>query len=141
MIYVTRKQEFCASHRLYNPVFSDQQNQDTFGSCNNPNGHGHNYTLEVTVAGEPDPDTGMVWELQSLKNLIKEEIIQKVDHKNLNKDVPFLSGVIPTLENLAVKFWEILEPKIRKARLHEIRVYESERNFVVYRGKIHQSAD
>lgn len=138
MIYITRKVEFCASHRLYNPSFSDQKNQDTFGLCNNPNGHGHNYTLEVTVRGEVDPETGMVLDLKALKHLVNELIIDHVDHKNLNVDVPFLNGVIPTAENLAIVFWEMLEPKIHNGTLHEIKLYESERNYVVYRGKAHE---
>ena len=102
--------------------------------CNNPNGHGHNYSLEVTLSGEICSDTGMVFDLKELKKLTQREIIDKVDHKNLNVDVDYLKGIIPTAENLAIKFWEILEPKINKGRLHEIKLYESERNYVVYRG-------
>ena len=135
MIFITRKHEFCASHRLYNPDFSDAKNQATFGLCNNPNGHGHNYVMEVTLSGEVSLETGMVFDLKALKKLVQEEIIDKVDHKNLNVDVDFLSGTIPTAENLAIKFWEVLEPKIQTGRLHEVKLYESERNFVVYRGK------
>ena len=140
MIYITRRLEFCASHRLYNPEFSDDKNETTFGLCNNPNGHGHNYVLEVTLKGEVDPQTGMVLDLKALKKIINEEIVSKVDHKNLNVDVEYLKGVIPTAENLAIKFWEILEPKITKGRLHEIKLYESERNYVVYRGSVHESS-
>ena len=135
MIYITRKHDFCASHRLYNPSFSDAKNKATFGLCNNPNGHGHNYVMEVTLSGEVSMETGMVFDLKALKKLVQEEIIDKVDHKNLNVDVDFLSGIIPTAENLAIKFWEVLEPKIQTGRLHEVKLYESERNFVVYRGK------
>ena len=135
MIFITRKHEFCASHRLYNPDFSDAKNQATFGLCNNPNGHGHNYVMEVTLSGEVSLETGMVFDLKALKKLVQEEIIDKVDHKNLNVDVDFLNGTIPTAENLAIKFWEVLEPKIQTGRLHEVKLYESERNFVVYRGK------
>jgi 6-pyruvoyltetrahydropterin/6-carboxytetrahydropterin synthase len=120
---------------LYNPDFSDAKNKATFGLCNNPNGHGHNYVMEVTLSGEVSLDTGMVFDLKALKKLVQEEIIDKVDHKNLNVDVDFLSGTIPTAENLAIKFWEVLEPKIQTGRLHEVKLYESERNFVVYRGK------
>ena len=134
MIFITRKIEFSAGHRLFNPNFSDEQNKATFGLCNNPNGHGHNYVLEVTLSGEVCSDTGMVFDLKELKKLIQREIIDKVDHKNLNVDVDYLKGMIPTAENLAIKFWEILEPKINKGRLHEIKLYESERNYVVYRG-------
>ena len=136
MIFITRKIEFSAGHRLFNPDFSDEKNAATFGLCNNPNGHGHNYVLEVTLSGEVCNDTGMVFDLKELKKLTQREIIDKVDHKNLNVDVDYLKGIIPTAENLAIKFWEILEPKITQGRLHEIKLYESERNFVVYRGSV-----
>ncbi|MDA0691796.1 MAG: 6-carboxytetrahydropterin synthase [Nitrospinae bacterium] len=134
MIYITRRLEFCASHRLFNPKFSDRENEETFGLCNNPNGHGHNYVLEVTVKGDIDPDTGMVLDLKTLKKLIHWEIIDKVDHKNFNMDVDFMKDVIPTAENIAIKFWELLESKIDNGTLHELKLYESERNYVVYRG-------
>lgn len=134
MIYITRRLEFCASHRLFNPNFSDSKNEETFGLCNNPNGHGHNYVLEVTVQGDIDPDTGMVLDLKTLKKLINREIIDKVDHKNFNMDVDFMKDVIPTAENIAIKFWELLESKIDNGTLHELKLYESERNYVVYRG-------
>ena len=140
MIFITRKIEFSAGHRLFNPDFSDEKNEATFGLCNNPNGHGHNYVLEVTLSGEVCDDTGMVFDLKELKKLTQREIIDKVDHKNLNVDVEYLKGVIPTAENLAIKFWEILEPKITKGRLHEIKLYESERNYVIYRGSVHESS-
>jgi len=138
MIYITRKLEFCASHRLYNPEYSDEKNEEVFGLCNNPNGHGHNYVMEVTVCGDVDPETGMVLDLKALKKLVNEEIILKVDHKNLNVDVPFLKNIIPTAENLAIQFWETLESKIENGQLHEIKLYESERNFVIYRGNSHE---
>ena len=141
MIYITRKLEFCASHRLYNPEYSDEKNAEVFGLCNNPNGHGHNYVMEVTVRGEVHPETGMVLDLKALKKLVNEEIILKVDHKNLNVDVPFLKGIIPTAENLAIHFWEALEPKLGNGQLHEIKLYESERNFVIYRGNSHERVD
>ena len=139
MIFITRKIEFSAGHRLFNPAFSDEKNEATFGLCNNPNGHGHNYVLEVTLSGEVCADTGMVFDLKELKKLTQREIIDKVDHKNLNVDVDYLKGVIPTAENLAIKFWDILEPKVTKGRLHEIKLYESERNYVVYRGSACES--
>ncbi len=141
MIYITRKLEFCASHLLYNPKFSDEKNAQTFGLCNNPNGHGHNYVLEVTVRGEVDPETGMVLDLKALKHLITTEIVDKVDHKNLNVDVSFLEGIIPTAENIAIKFWEIIEPKIENGTLHQLKLYESERNFVIYKGNAHARVD
>jgi len=136
MIYITRRLEFCASHRLFNPKFSDEKNAEIFGLCNNPNGHGHNYVLEVTVRGEIAPETGMVLDLKTLKKLINKEIVNKVDHKNFNMDVDFMQGVIPTAENIAIKFWELLEPKILNGSLHEVKLYESERNYVVYRGEL-----
>jgi len=139
MIFITRKHEFCASHRLFNPTFSDEKNESTFGLCNNPNGHGHNYVLEVTLSGEVSDDTGMVFDLKELKKLTHQEIIDKVDHKNLNVDVDFLKDIIPTAENLAIKFWEILEPKITKGQLYEIKLYESARNYVVYKGMVCES--
>ena len=141
MIYITRKLEFCASHRLYNPSFSDAKNEETFGLCNNPNGHGHNYVMEVTVKGEVAPETGMVLDLKSLKKLVNEEIILKVDHKNLNVDVPFLKDIIPTAENLAIQFWQVLESRLESGELHEIKLYESERNFVIYRGNSRERID
>ncbi len=137
MIFITKKLEFSASHRLYNPAFSDEKNQATFGPCNNPNGHGHNYTLEVTVCGKVVPETGMVLDLKALKGLVQKQVIDQVDHKNLNVDVSFLDNIIPTAENLAVKFWDILEPSIQKegGRLYQIKLFESDRNFVIYRGE------
>jgi len=141
MIYITRKLEFCASHRLYNPEYSDAKNAEIFGLCSNPNGHGHNYVMEVTVRGEVHPETGMVLDLKSLKKLVNEEIILKVDHKNLNVDVPFLKDIIPTAENLAIHFWAVLESKLEGGELHEIKLYESERNFVIYRGNSRERVD
>ena len=141
MIYITRKLEVCASHRLFNPEYSDEKNAQVFGLCNNPNGHGHNYVMEVTVRGEVHPETGMVLDLKALKKLVNEEIILKVDHKNLNVDVPFLKDIIPTAENLAIQFWEVLESRLESGQLHEIKLYESERNFVIYRGNSRERVD
>jgi 6-pyruvoyltetrahydropterin/6-carboxytetrahydropterin synthase len=135
MVYVTRKAHFSASHRLYNPAWPDGKNSEVFGKCNNPNGHGHNYDIEVTVAGAPPADTGMVIDLKKLAEIVEEEIIERVDHKHLNLDVDFLRGMIPTAENMAIAFWKVLEPKIHEGRLHSIRLYESVNNFVEYRGE------
>ena len=135
MIYVTRKVHFCASHRLFNPEYSDLQNDKVFGICNNPLGHGHNYELEVTVRGEIPNETGMVIDLKKLKDLLQREIVNNVDHKNLNHDVDFLKNIIPTAENLAVKFWRLLEEKIDNGTLYEIKLFESPNNFVTYRGE------
>lgn len=134
MLYVTKKIEFSAAHRLFNPTFTDTMNDEIFDKCNNFFGHGHNYILEVTVSGLPDPKTGYVIDLKKLKKIIKNEIFDKVDHKHLNHDVDFLKGIIPTAENLAVMFWQILEDKITNGKLHKIRLYESEASYVEYFG-------
>ena len=134
MLYVTKKMQFSAAHRLFNPTFSDEKNERIFAQCNNYYGHGHNYELEVTVAGEPDPDTGYIIDLKKLKTIIYDEIIAKVDHKHLNYDVEFLRGIIPTVENLAVVFWNILKDKIQPGRLHAIKIYESPTSYVEYFG-------
>jgi 6-pyruvoyltetrahydropterin/6-carboxytetrahydropterin synthase len=134
MVYLTRREHFCASHRLFNPNFSDEKNLAVYGKCAYPNGHGHNYDLEVSVVGEPDPETGMILDLKKLADIIDEEIIDKVDHKHLNFDIDFLHGVIPTAENLATVFWNILEPRIKAGKLHAVRVYETPNNFAEYRG-------
>ena len=135
MVYVTRKAHFCASHRLFNPAWSDEKNARVFGKCNNPNGHGHNYDLEVTVAGNPPADTGMVIDLKELAAIVDREVVDLVDHKHLNLDVDFMQGVIPTAENMAVAFWKILAPKINGGRLYSIKLYESANNLVEYRGE------
>jgi 6-pyruvoyltetrahydropterin/6-carboxytetrahydropterin synthase len=134
MIIVTRKEHFSASHRLYNPAWSDERNETVFGKCNNPAGHGHNYLLEVTVAGDVQPDTGYVVDLKVLKDIIRTEVIAKVDHKNLNVDVDFLRDRIPTAENIAAGIWEQLVGKIPGARLHRIRLHETVNNVVEYSG-------
>lgn len=131
--FLTVKSGFSAAHRLYRPEWSLQKNQEVFGLCANPNGHGHNYELEVTVEGCIDALTGMILDMKSLKALIQGEILERVDHKNLNIDVPFLDGKIPTAEVLAVAFWEILENKIPAGELHEIRVHETGRNVAYVR--------
>ena len=134
MVLVIRRETFSASHRLYNPMLSEEKNLELFGKCANPNGHGHNYVLHVTVSGEPSEDTGYVIDMKKLKEIIQNEIISKVDHKHLNYDVEFLSGVIPTTENIAKVFWNILKDKTGGARLHSIRLQETENNSVEYRG-------
>ncbi len=135
MVYVTRKAHFSAAHRLFNPAWSDERNAAVFGKCNNPKGHGHNYEIEVTVAGDPPRETGMVIDLKKLGDIIESELIEEVDHKHLNEDVEFLRGVIPTAENMAIAFWKLLSPKIPEGRLVSIKLYESENNFVEYRGE------
>ncbi len=125
MVTITRKIEFAASHRYNNPALSAEENRRIFGKCNNPHGHGHNYILEVTVAGEPDPMTGMVLDLKELKELLEKEVMQRMDHRHLNYEVPELAGKIPTCENIARVIWELLEPRITRGRLHRIRLHES----------------
>src|SRR5437870_11979973 len=125
MVYVTRKIEFSAAHRYHNPAFSDEENRRIFGKCNNANGHGHNYVLEVTVGGETDPATGMVLDLKELKEILEREIMQRMDHRHLNYEVPELAGQIPTCENIARVIWQLLEQKITQGRLHRVRLYES----------------
>lgn len=134
MMLVTREIHFNAAHRLHNPAKSDDWNRQMYGLCNSPNWHGHNYRLEVTVRGEIDPETGYVIDLGVLKKVLEEEIARHCDHKNLNLDVPFLSGVIPSTENLAVVFWRRLEGKIPFGKLFAVKLFETERNWVEYRG-------
>lgn len=133
MVYLTRKEHFCASHRLFNPKFSEEENLRIYGKCAYPNGHGHNYEIEVTVSGEPDPETGMIMDLKKIADIIDEEIVTKVDHRHLNFDVDFLKGIIPTAENLSKIFWEILESRITAGKLFSVKVYETPNNFAEYR--------
>jgi 6-pyruvoyltetrahydropterin/6-carboxytetrahydropterin synthase len=134
MIYVTRRVEFSASHYYHNPNLSPEENRRIFGKCNNPHGHGHNYTLEVTVAGEVDPVTGMVMDLKDLKKLLEQEVLQLMDHRFLNKEVPAFASTIPTTENIAVEIWKLLAPKLAFGKLHRIRLYETPDLFVDYYG-------
>lgn len=131
---VTRRVHFCAGHRLHNPDWDDERNRATYGLCNNPNGHGHNYDLEVTVEGEVDPETGYVMDLKKLKDLLGETVLDDLDHANLNVDVPWLAGVVPTTENLALAIWRRLEGRLGAVRLTNVRLWETERNMVEYRG-------
>lgn len=134
-VYVTRREVFSAAHRLFNPDWSDEQNEEIFGMCNNYYGHGHNYTLEVVVAGEPDPVTGYLIDLKILKEIIKENIISKVDHKNLNFDVDFLKDKNPTVENIVVGIWNELKDKIPSGELYSVKIYETENNYAEYKGE------
>lgn len=138
MLYISRKEHFNAAHKLFNPNWSEERNKEVFGPCANENWHGHNFELIVTVKGEPDPDTGFVVDLKKLSNLIKHEIIEKVDHKNLNLDVPFMRDKMCSCENLIKEFWNILQPKVDElsayGTLHQLRLYETPRNFVDYFG-------
>jgi len=134
MMFVTRRETFSASHRLYNPELSEERNLELFDKCANLHGHGHNYVLEVTVMGESNKDSGYVIDIKRLKEIIRREIISKVDHKHLNHDVEFLKNVIPTSENVAQAFWNVLKDKMGSARLYSIRLQETENNSVEYRG-------
>ncbi len=125
MVYLTRKAEFSASHHYHNPEFSAEENQRIFGKCNNPNGHGHNYMLEVTVKGNVDRKTGFVVDLKQLKDVLNREVIDALDHRYLNKEVPEFKEQIPTTENIAIAVWIRLEKKLSVAKLHRVRVYET----------------
>ena len=140
MIYVSRLEHFNAAHKLYNPNWSLAKNKEVFGPCANVNWHGHNFELITTVKGKPDPDTGFVIDLKQLSTLIRKHIIEKVDHKNLNMDVPFMEGKLASTENLTIEFWKILEPRIAeitggRAKLHSLKLYETPRNYVEYFGE------
>lgn len=136
-VEITRREEFSAAHRLHNPALGEEENRRLYGVCNNEHGHGHNYAVEVTVRGPVPKATGMVMDLNRLMWILREELISEVDHKHLNHDVPFLAGIIPTAENVAVAFWRRLAPHLggfEGCRLHRVRVYESRSNFVDYHG-------
>ncbi len=133
-VTVTRRMRFNAAHRVFNPTFSDAENEATFGKCNNPNWHGHNYELEISAEGDIDGETGYVLDLSKLRDIADREIIEKVDHKNFNLDVPFTKGIIPTAENIVVEFWKILEPAIKPAKLTRLVLRETENNYVEYTG-------
>jgi 6-pyruvoyltetrahydropterin/6-carboxytetrahydropterin synthase len=135
MMIVTARLDFSAAHRLHNPNRDAEWNRQVYDKCDNPGGHGHNYLIEVSVAGEVDPETGMVIDLKELKDIMRRHVVDRVDHKNLNEDVDFLRGVIPTAENLAMAFWQQMEPAISRGKLFEVVVHETERNKVVYRGE------
>lgn len=133
-VSVFRKEHFNAAHRLHNPNWSDEKNQQVFGKCNNPSYHGHNYDLFVELRGEIDPETGYVYDMKVLSDLIKEHVLKKLDHKNLNLDTDEFSQLNPTAENIAVVIWNILREKIDRKLELKIRLYETERNFVEYDG-------
>ncbi len=137
MIHLVRREHFSAAHRLYLPQYTDEENFEVFGKCSNPNWHGHNYTLFVTVEGEPDPKTGLVVHLRHVSRLIHDKVLKQVDHKNLNLEVDFLKDKVPTSENVAIGIWNELEPGISElgARLHCIRLEQSENNIVEYYGR------
>ena len=134
-VFITRQVHFNSAHRLYNPTKSQAWNQRQYGLCTNPHWHGHNYVLEVTLKGEPDPVTGYIMDLGVLKRILHEAVVDPCDHRNLNTDVPFLRGLIPTTENLVIAFWNEIAPHLPPAaRLHAVRLYETPRNFADYFG-------
>ncbi|MCX8105579.1 MAG: 6-carboxytetrahydropterin synthase [Ignavibacterium album] len=135
MVYITRRETFAAAHRLFKPGVSDDENYKMFGKCSHPNWHGHNYTLEVVVAGEVNPETGFVMDVKELKNIIHKYVIEKVDHKNLNLDTDFMRGIISTSENICIAIWNQLKDKIPSGRLYSVKLYETENNYFEYRGE------
>lgn len=135
MVYITRRVTFNAAHRLFNPDFSDEENFKVFGKCSNPNWHGHNYVLEVVVAGEVNPETGFVINLKDLKEIIRKYIVEKVDHKNLNLETDFMKGKIPSTENFTIGIWNQLADKIPNGKLYSVKLSETENNFFEYKGE------
>jgi len=135
VVYLTRKAEFAASHYYHNPALSAEENLRLFGKCNNPLGHGHNYLLEVTVKGRVDARSGFVLDLKELKEILSREVLEAMDHRFLNKEVPEFRDQIPTTENLAIAIWRRLEPRLKRAELDRVRVYESPDLFVDYYGE------
>lgn len=135
MIYATRRSTFNAAHRLFNPNLSDAENIEIFGKCSNPNWHGHNYVLEVVVAGEVDPKTGYLIDLKILRDIINQNILEKVDHKNLNLETDFLKDIIPTAENITIGIWNELVNKIPTGKLYSVKLYETENNYFEYKGE------
>jgi len=135
MVYLTRKEHFNAAHKLYNPEWSDDKNNDVFGKCANKNFHGHNYELFVTVKGEPNVDTGFVMDAKKLGDIVSQFICNELDHKNLNTQVPFLNNIMPSTENVAKAIFERLLPHIKEATLHCVKLMETEKIFVEYYGE------
>ena len=137
MVFLTRRERFSAAHRLFNPDLTDEENEVIYGPCANPNWHGHNYVLWVTIAGEVNPDTGYMVDLKLLGNIIKEQVISKLDHRNINLEVDFMKGQFISTENLAMGIWGELEPLIKElgVKLHSVKLQETENNSVEYFGK------
>lgn len=136
MIFLTRRERFNAAHRLYKPDWSDEKNYEVFGKCSNPNWHGHNYELFVTIKGDVNSETGFVINLKTLSKIVRERVIEKIDHKNLNIDVEFMQGKITTAENIAIAIWNEIEPDINNlsCELHCVKVVETENNSIEYYG-------
>lgn len=136
MIFLTRVEHFNAAHKLFNPEWTDAQNLEVFGKCSNPNWHGHNYELHVTVKGNPNAETGFVFNAKTLGNLIKSEVLEKIDHKNLNIDVDFMQGKFTSAENLAIGIWQQIEPHLTAegVQLHSVKLFETKNIYVEYFG-------
>ena len=135
MVYLTRRETFNAAHKLFNPNWSDEQNEAVFGKCANKNWHGHNYILYVTVKGQPDPNTGFVMNAKTLSDLIRKHITSVLDHSNLNLDIPFMKDTLTSTENLAIAIWHQLKPHLKGCELHAIKLYETENIYVEYFGE------
>ncbi|WP_424961595.1 6-pyruvoyl trahydropterin synthase family protein [Ekhidna sp.] len=133
-VTVNRKEHFNAAHRLYNESWSDEKNEQVFGKCNNPNWHGHNYEVIVSLTGEPDADTGYVYDMKKLSNLVKEKVLNRFDHKNLNLDVTEFKNLNPTAENIVKVIYDLLRPEVEDEYEMKITLYETERNYVEYPG-------
>jgi 6-pyruvoyltetrahydropterin/6-carboxytetrahydropterin synthase len=135
VLFITRKAHFNAAHKLYNPKWTKEENDEVFGKCANENWHGHNFDLFVTIKGHPNPDTGFVMDLKRLKKIIDIEVVEKLDHKNLNLDVPFLKDVLPSIENIVIAIWEILTQHLPEGvYLHKLHLVETKNNSVEYYG-------
>ncbi len=135
MVYITRIEHFNAAHKLFNPLWSKQKNEEVFGKCANENWHGHNFELYITIKGNPDPDTGFVYDVKKLSIIVKEHVIEKLDHKNLNEDVDFMRGKMCSIENLVIAIWEQLVPHMpANIQLHSLKLYETPRIFTEYFG-------
>ena len=133
-VYITRQVHFNSAHRLHNPAKSQKWNEEKYGLCTNPHWHGHNYVLEVTIRGQPDPETGYIMDLAELKRILERAVVSKCDHRNLNDEVDFLRGINPSTENLVIAFWQEIEPLIHAGELYRVRLYETPRNYAEFFG-------
>jgi len=136
MIYITRRERFSAAHRMFRQEWSDEKNFQVFGKCSNPNWHGHDYVLYVTIKGEPSEETGFFMNISDLKDIIREKVVERLDHRNINTEVGFMKGKVTTTENLAIAIWDELKPAIEEAgaELHSIKIQETENNTIEYYG-------
>lgn len=134
MLYLTRTFDFSAAHRIHNPALSDARNRELYGKCNNPAGHGHNYHLEVTVRGEPDPESQYVMDIAVIKAIVEEHVLAQLDHSFLNADVPHFATCVPSAENIVVYIWDAIAPHMSPATLHRLRLHETPKNSVEYFG-------